>query len=87
MGWTVEYTSKAKKSLRKLDKKVAERILDYMDDLPEDPRGKGKALLGNLDGFWRYRVGDYRVLAKLEDDKLIILVVEAGHRRKIYGGH
>ncbi|MFW5500300.1 MULTISPECIES: type II toxin-antitoxin system RelE family toxin [unclassified Maridesulfovibrio] len=87
MAWKVEYTARAKKSLRKLDQQTALRIVDYMDNLPDDPRDQGKGLVGNLAEFWRYRVGNYRVLVKLEDDKLVILVVEAGHRRKIYGGH
>ncbi|NDV27088.1 type II toxin-antitoxin system RelE/ParE family toxin [Desulfovibrio sp. JC010] len=87
MAWKVEYTARAKKSLRKLDKQTALRIVDYMDNLPENPRDQGKGLVGNLAGYWRYRVGNYRVLTKLEDEKLLVLVVEAGHRRNIYGGH
>jgi len=50
----------------------------------ENPRRFGKALLGDLKGLWRYRVGDYRIVAKIEDDKFIVLVVTVGHRREVY---
>ena len=62
------------------------RILDYMDDVPrlENPRERGKMLIGNMLGLWRYRVGDYRILCKIRDEELIITVVEVGHRREVY---
>lgn len=83
MRWTVEYTNRAKKSLKKMDRRVAEQILDFMDNL-EDPRSKGKALVGNLHNIWRYRVGNYRILTRHENDHLIVLVVDVGHRKDIY---
>lgn len=49
-----------------------------------DPRAPGKALTGRFSGLWRYRVGDYRIICKIEDDRLVVLVVEVGHRRDIY---
>ena len=80
------YTAFALKQLKKLDKQVSSRILDYMDEVSKlkNPRERGKMLVGNLLGFWRYRVGDYRILCRIKDDELVISVVEVGHRREIY---
>ena len=50
----------------------------------ENPRIKGKALTGDLKGLWRYRVEDYRILAEIQDDKIVILILDIGHRSKIY---
>lgn len=50
----------------------------------ENPRVLGKPLSGNMDGLWRYRVGDYRILAKIEDDTFIVLVIHVGHRKNVY---
>ncbi len=87
MVWAVEYSDTAKAQLRKLDKQTARRIVDFMDKrvahLP-DPRCMGKALNGPLGAFWRYRVGDYRIIASLEDEVLRILVVRIGHRKEVY---
>lgn len=67
MAWTIDYTETARKQLRKLDKQMARRILDFMDERiagQEDPRGTGKALTGPMLGaYWRYRVGEYRISA------------------------
>jgi mRNA interferase RelE/StbE len=85
--WTIEYTRTAESQLRKLDRQVARRILDYLDDkiAPlENPRTRGKALTGVLGELWRYRIGDYRVICEIRDNTLRILVVEVGHRKKIY---
>ena len=87
MAWTVEYTDTAKGQLRKLDKQVARRIVDFMDEriAPlEDPRSTGKALTGPLGAFWRYRVGDCRVICDIQDGALRVLVVQVGNRREIY---
>ncbi|MDE5580330.1 MAG: type II toxin-antitoxin system RelE/ParE family toxin [Treponemataceae bacterium] len=83
----VVYLAKPRKQLAKLDNSVKKRILDYMDEVANlsDPRSKGKSLVGNLMGFWRYRVGDYRILCRIHDEELEILVVEVGHRKEIYG--
>lgn len=80
------YTAFALKQLKKLDKQVSSRILDYMDEVAklENPRERGKMLVGNLIGFWRYRVGDYRVFCKIKDNELVITVVNVGHRREVY---
>lgn len=88
MAWTISYTATAKKQLRKLDKLTARRILDFMDERvagAQNPRDTGKALTGPLLGtFWRYRVGDYRIICDIQDGKLCVLVIEIGHRRDVY---
>ena len=88
MAWKIEYAETAKKQLRKLDKLAARRILDFMDERisgERNPRDTGKALTGNLLGaFWRYRVGDFRVICDIQDAKLCILVVQIGNRREVY---
>ena len=87
MNWTVEYTRTAETQLRKLDRQIARRILDYLDDkiAPlENPRSRGKALVGPLGELWRYRIGDYRVVCEIQDNVMRILLVETGHRKQIY---
>jgi mRNA interferase RelE/StbE len=68
--WTIEYTRTAETQLRKLNKQIARRILDYLDhDIAslENPRARGKALAGPLGELWRYRIGDYRVICEIQD--------------------
>ena len=87
MASTIEYAKSARDQLRKLDKPVARRIVDYMDQriAPlENPRSVGKALRGPLGELWRYRVGDYRIICDIQDQKLTILVLQIGNRREIY---
>ena len=87
MVWTIEYADPAKQQLRKLDRQVARRVLDFMDERVaglEDPRSTGMALTGPLGAFWRYRVGDCRVICDIQDGALRVLVVQVGHRREIY---
>jgi len=87
LNWTVEYTRTAETQLRKLDRQIARRILDYLDDkiAPlENPRSRGKALVGPLGELWRYRIGDYRVVCEIQDNVMRILLVETGHRKQIY---
>ncbi len=87
MSWTIEYTRTAETQLRKLDRQIARRLLDYLDEkiAPlENPRSRGKALVGPLGELWRYRIGDYRVICEIQDNVMRILVVEAGHRKQIY---
>ena len=86
--YNVEFTEKAKKQLYKLDKQRFIIITNWISknlNGCENPRVHGKALTANHAGKWRYRVGDYRILAKIDDEKIIILVLEVGHRREIYG--
>ena len=87
MAWTVDYTETARKQLRKLDKQVARRILDFLDErvaAAEEPRSMGKALTGPLGSFWRYRVGEYRIICDIQDGRLRVLVVQIGNRREVY---
>jgi mRNA interferase RelE/StbE len=87
LAWTIEYSSQADKALAKLDRLAARRILVFMRDRvrdSDDPRQIGKATSGPLAGYWRYRVGDYRVICDIQDKKLIVLVVTIGHRGDIY---
>ncbi len=87
MSWDYRISEGALKELRKPGPNASRRILSYLDDRikdTDDPRQSGKALRGELGEFWRYRAGDYRILFKMEDDILIVLVVKVGHRRDIY---
>ncbi|MGA1987896.1 MAG: type II toxin-antitoxin system RelE/ParE family toxin [Candidatus Sulfotelmatobacter sp.] len=87
MAWEIEYTDTARRQLRKLDKPSARRILDYMDQRVAplaDVRSLGKALRGPLGEFWRYRVGEYRIVCEVLDKQLRILVVRVGARKDIY---
>ncbi|ECF2367389.1 TPA: type II toxin-antitoxin system RelE family toxin [Salmonella enterica] len=87
MVWTINYSDRALKSLRKMDKQTARRIVDFMDlriAVAADPRQSGKPLKGELGEFWRYRVGDHRILCEIRDDELIILAATIGHRREVY---
>ncbi len=87
MVWTINYSDRALKSLRKMDKQNARRIVDFMDlriAVAADPRQSGKPLKGELGVFWRYRVGEYRILCEIRDDELVILAATIGHRREVY---
>ena len=86
MAWRAELSSRALKQLSKLDKPTARRIIDYLREIAsgEDPHSQGKELTGNLAGFWRYRVGNYRIIASIEDDELLILAINIDHRSRIY---
>ena len=88
--WTIEYDENAARELAKLDRQAAKRIKKYLDEriaTDEDPRRFGEELKSNLAGLWRYRGGDYRIIAEIQDEKIIVLIVRIGHRSKIYGGH
>lgn len=87
MAWKIELAPAAGRELDKLDPQVARRILSFLRRLAklENPRSLGDALKGSkLGAFWRYRVGDYRIIASIEDDKVRILVVRIGNRREVY---
>ena len=82
----VELNDRAKRDFAKLDKHIQIQIfkkLKFIESL-NDPKDDGKPLAGNLLGLWRYRSGDYRILAQILDDKLIILVVKISHRKNVY---
>jgi mRNA interferase RelE/StbE len=88
MTWRVEFAASAAKQLRQLDPQIAKRILSYLRDriAPlDDPRSLGEALRGKeLGDFWKYRVGDWRIIADLDDGIVLITVVRIGNRREIY---
>lgn len=88
MPWTIKYTESAQRQLKKLDKSAALRVLDYMDErigTLADPRSAGKNLVGpRMGSYWRYRVGDLRVICDIQDQTVVILVIEIGHRREVY---
>lgn len=82
----VDFTINAKKSLKKLDIQIQKQVKKLIVDIEQldNPRSKGKPLTGNLKNLWRYRSGDYRIVCKIEDDKLLVLVLYLGHRKDIY---
>ena len=88
MTWKIEIVPGAKKELDKLDRQVAKRILKFLHKRVaslKNPRSIGDALKGYKFGeYWRYRVGDYRIITKIEDNFLLIIVLRVGHRRQIY---
>jgi mRNA interferase RelE/StbE len=86
MKYRVLYSKGALKQLKKLDKPAARMIVKYMQDIEklDDPRVRGKQLSGNLAEFWRYKVSDYRILCKIQDNVLVIFVVEVGNRKEVY---
>lgn len=86
MAWQIEFDKHAEKEFSRLDNVTQERIMDFLDclELSDNPRQQGKALKGKHKGSWRYRVGDYRLICNIQDDKLIVLVLDVGHRSKIY---
>ena len=87
MTWQVEWDDRARRELRQLDGSVQRQILQYLREriaTSAPPRRFGKALTGDRVGFWRYPIGDYRLICKIEDDQLVVLVLAVGHRREIY---
>ena len=87
MSWSIEFTKKAEKQFSKLDRQTQQHIVDYLDKIltQDDPRIFGKALVGELSGFWRYRVGKYRVICEIQEHRLVIEVISVGKRDSIYG--
>ena len=87
MGWRIEFSDSALKALKKIDKQAAQRILRFVRERilsSDDPRAHDNALQGELRTYWRYRVGDYRLICHIEDDALRILVIRIGHRKEVY---
>lgn len=88
MAWLIEFEAEAEKELKKLDKQTARRILKFLREpvaVLDDPRSIGAALTGStLGNYWKYRVGDYRIIADIQDRKLCVQVVRLGNRREIY---
>lgn len=88
MAWKIELSEAAKKNLEKMDKPVAKHILRFLEEriVPaEDPRLLGEALRGaKLGEFWKYRVGDWRIVCSVLDERVIVYVLRVGHRRDVY---
>jgi mRNA interferase RelE/StbE len=87
LAWTIEFVPAAAKELRKLGRAEAARIIRTLEEriAPlEDPRSLGTPLKREHDGFWRWRIGDYRVIARIEEERVLILVVRVAHRREVY---
>lgn len=85
--YSVVFADKARKTLKKLDPNISKLILAWIRKNLEgcsDPRKHGKALVGDHSGQWRYRIGDYRLIAEIKDEEIIILVLNIGHRKNIY---
>ena len=88
MDWRIEFSPAASRETRKLDRELQRRVLAYLEALIADydnPRQRGKGLISQRSGFWRYRVGDLRVICKIQDHELIVLVVNVSHRSSAYG--
>lgn len=87
MSYRIDFTQDALKALKKMDRSIARLILAWVRknlEGCEDPRAHGKGLTANRSGTWRYRVGDYRLIAEIQEEKVLILILEVGHRRDIY---
>jgi mRNA interferase RelE/StbE len=87
LGWTIEFRPNARNDLRKLDRSIQRRLINYLEQRVVsggDPRRLGKPLRGEKDELWSYRVGDYRIISVIEDKKLVVVVVSVGHRREVY---
>ena len=88
MVWQIEFAEAAKKELSKLDPQVARRVTQFLRSrlqTQKNPRSLGQALKGSeLGDFWKYRIGDIRIIASIEDHRLVILVVRIGNRREVY---
>lgn len=87
MAWTVEIDGFAEKQLRKLDRQIQKRLTDWLLERIEgckNPRHFGEPLRGDRAGLWRYRVGDFRMICEIQDEKLVVLALAVDHRRKVY---
>lgn len=90
MAWRIEFETEAKKEFALLDRQVQERIRRFLREriaISKNPRDFGEPLRRNLSGLWKYRVGDYRIIAEIAEEKVLVVVLRIGHRRKVYGGH
>lgn len=90
MAWRIEVADAAKKQLTKLDWQVQLEIVRYLREkiaTEEDPRRHGAPLRRELLGRWKYRVGAYRLICEIQDEKVLVLVLMVGHRKKAYGQH
>jgi len=87
LAWIVEITSTAAKQISKLDRQAQAKVLRFLREkiaTEEDPRRLGKPLRGEKAELWRYRVGDYRVICQIQDWRVVVFVLQAGHRKDVY---
>lgn len=87
MDWIIDISATAAKQLKKLDKVAQKRIISFLRSKIEcrhNPRRQGKALKGDKGELWRYRVGDYRIICRIEDETITVLVLEIAHRKEVY---
>ena len=84
--WRLRTSPQFDKAARRIDRTVLRRVRAYLDDVCEldDPRQRGKGLTANRTGYWRYRIGDWRVVAEIRDEELVIVAIGLGHRSEIY---
>lgn len=87
MAWTVSFEPRALNELRKLDHLIQRRIVKFLQERvsgQRNPRGSGKPLSGDKVGLWRYRIGDYRLICHIDDEKRAVLVLRVAHRKQAY---
>jgi mRNA interferase RelE/StbE len=87
LAWTIELSDSARRDLQKLDRQAAKRIRNFLRDrvaTSDDPRSVGKATSGPLAGYWRYRVGDYRIVCEIQDGRVTVFVIRIGDRKDVY---
>jgi mRNA interferase RelE/StbE len=83
--WQIEWDDRARKELRSLDFSIQKKILSYLRErVTDNPQNFGRGLVGDKSGLWRYRVEDYRIVCRLEENRLVVLVLAVGHRKEIY---
>jgi mRNA interferase RelE/StbE len=87
LAWKIEYDSRVVKDMKKLDLQAQQQILGYFDEpiAPSpDPRAFGQSLTSSFSGLWRYPIGDYRAICRIEDEQLVVLVLRVAHRSTVY---
>jgi len=84
--WTVKLNKKSEKELSKLDKETQIKITNFLLKLEKsaNPRESGRPLKGDLGLFWRYRIGDYRIISQIKDATVTVFVLSVGHRKEVY---
>ena len=84
MAWLIEFDEKAKKAFNKLDRAVQQRIVKYLKRIETQPLSYAETLSGEFIGLYKFRVGDYRLISRIEEGKMTVLIIKIGHRREIY---
>ena len=85
MTYSILFTNRSRKQFSKLNKDIQKRIIHYLESrVCDQPHNFGKSLVGDKKGLWRYRIDDYRIICNINNNQLLVLVVDIGHRREIY---